>query len=263
VEIITNKNFDWKQTNVKLLFLIPNYGRSKYIRKTIDNLINTSIPKDKWIILIINDGIHESFDDLREKNVYYLTLERFPPKERGGAFVRNIAIKYSQSKMIAQRDPEILYTGDFIKGSFDNPGVLYRCGECSYSCGKSDTDLYFDNQISTNELQKRTPGHPITKEYVCWHWGHCAPTECFKQLGGYDEDFNYYGFEDADMWNRLMKSGLKQYFDKNCRPIHLHHPKPDVYGNDKEKYEEMKILYNKKRDTGIIRNVGVNWGEGV
>jgi len=256
-------NFDWSQTNVELLFLIPNFKRSIYIRKTLNNLIETDIPKNKWLILIINDGIHEDFSDLADKNVTYFTLERNPPVERGGGFIRNIAIKYSQSKMIAQRDPEILFTGDFIKRSFDHQDVLYRCGECSYSCTKNDTDLYFNNQIDINELQRRTPGHPITEEYVCWHWGHSAPTECFRQLGGYDEDFKSYGFEDADMWNRLMKSGLKQYFDKNCRPIHLHHPKPDVYGNDKEKYEEMKILYNKKRDTGIIRNVGVNWGQGI
>lgn len=261
--MITNKNFDWSQTNKELLFFIPNFGRGKYIRKTIDNTIKTSVPKDKWIILIANDGIEENFDDLKNKNVVYFTLERNSLTERNGGFVRNIAIKYGQSKMIAQKDPEILYTGDFIKRSFDHQNVLYRCGECSYSCTKNDTNLYFNNQISADELQKRTPGHPITSEYVCWHWGHCAPTECFRQLGGYDEDFKYYGFEDADMWNRLMKSGLKQYLDKNCRPIHLHHPKPDVYGNDKEKYEKMKILYNKKRNAGIIRNVGVNWGQGI
>lgn len=266
--MITHKTFNWSITNRDLVLLVPNFGRGNYIRKVLDSLTKTVVPSDKWMILVANDSIHEDFSDLQEKNLYYFTFDRSPPWERGDAFMRNIVIKYGQSQMLAQKDPEIFYTGDFIKGCFDHPEVLYRCGECSYCCEKNDTDLYFSGKIDAAELQRRTKGHPIVQSgqhgYVCWHFGHCAPTKAFRELGGYDEDFKSYGYVDKDMHERLMKAGLTQYFDKNCRPIHLWHKKAQVYTDeaDKKRYKTNTILYNKKHGTSIIRNVGVEWGEG-
>lgn len=263
--MITHKTFDWSITNRDLILLVPNFGRGNYIRRVLDSLIKTVVPSDKWMILVANDSIHEDFSDLEAKNLHYFTFDRSPPWERGDAFMRNIVIKYGQSKMLAQKDPELFYTGDFIKGCFDHPEVLYRCGGLSYSCEKKDTDLYFSGKINAEELQKRTHEHQIDeRSYVCWHFGHCAPMEAFRKLGGYDEDFKTYGYVDADMHNRLMKSGLAQYFDQNCRPIHLWHPKPQVYTDteDKKRFRNNTILYNKKRGEGIVRNEGVEWGEG-
>lgn len=167
----TNRNFDWGQTQKDLLLIIPNYGRGKYIRKTIDNTINTSIPRDKWVILIINDGIEENFDDLKDKNVLYFTIERKSLHERGDAFGRNVAIKYGQSKLFSQKDPEIFLSGDAIKGCFDHPDILYRCGGQAHICQKENTELYFDNKINIDELQKRAHKFPISAErFVYWHY---------------------------------------------------------------------------------------------
>lgn len=261
----TFKNFDWAITAKDLVLFVPNFGRGRYIRKVLDSLIKTDVPTYKWIILIINDGIHEDFTDLKEKNVYHFTFERSPIWERGDAFMRNIFIKYGQSKMLAQKDPEIFYTGDFIKGCFDHQDVLYRCGGYTLQATQKETENYLNGCDNLDILMRTSRSIPILEDrFVFWHYGHCAPMESFKKLGGYDEDFKRYGYVDTDMHDRLMKSGLKQYFDKNCVPVHLWHEKPKVYtdATDKKRYEEMGILYNKKRDTGIIRNEGVNWGEG-
>jgi len=263
--MITFKNFDWSQTNKELLFIIPNCGRGKYIRKTIDNIINTSVSRNRWIILIINDGIEENFDDLKNSNILYLTIKRENNYERGGAFSRNVAIKYGQSKLLAQKDPEIFYTGDFINGCFNYQNVLYRCGGHALQATQKETENYLNGHDNLNLLMRTSRSIPILEDrFVFWHYGHCAPLESFKRLNGYDEDFKRYGYEDTDMHDRLIKSGLKQHFDTNCIPVHLWHEKPRVYTDttDKKRYEEMGILYNKKRDTGIIRNVGVSWGEG-
>lgn len=260
----TNRNFDWGQTQKDLLLIIPNYGRGKYIRKTIDNTINTSIPRDKWVILIINDGIEENFDDLKDKNVLYFTIERKSLHERGDAFGRNVAIKYGQSKMLAQRDPEILYTNDFIKNVFDHQDVLWRCGGTAYLTKQEATNQYLNNNLSIWQLIETSTKFPITERFVYYHFGHSAPLEYFKRLNGYDEDFKFYGFVDTNMWDRLMKSGLKQYIDKNIQPIHLWHEKPkfNSYPKDIKNYEKMRNLYNNKQDKSIIANEGVVWGEG-
>jgi len=260
----TFKDFDWSITNRELVLLVPNFGRGRYIRKVIDSLTATCIEKSQWIILIINDAIHEDFSDLADKNVAYFTVDRIDKYERGDAFMRNICIKYSQSKMIAQKDPEIFYTNDFIDGCFDNQGVLYRCGGSSYLAKEHDTNEYLSGNIDKDRLIKNADRYPITEKFVYWHFGHCAPIESFRNLNGYDEDFKYYGYVDTDMWDRLMKSGLKQRIDSACSPVHLWHPKPHfkTHERDIKRYEAMGRLYNSKINGSIVANNNTNWGEG-
>ncbi len=263
--MITFKNFDWSQTNVDLLFLIPNYGRDNYIRKTIHNLINTSVPRDKWKILIINDGIHQDFSDLEKDNILYFTLERSPVWERGDAFIRNIAIKYSQSQLIAQKDPEIIYSGDFIKGCLDHQEELYRCGNIASQAREKDTDEYFKNEIDVVDLFNRSRRIPILEDrFVFWHYGHSIKTETLRAINGYDEDYKYYCYADMDLYQRLMKFGIKPYFDRKCEPLHLFHNKPDTKNNSIDKQRELinKRIYESKKNGPIIRNIGIDWGEG-
>lgn len=250
-------DFDWSQTDVELLFIIPNYGRGDYIRKTIDNTLNTSVSKDKFVVLIINDGIHEDFSDLKDKNVLYFTLERNPACERNGGFSRNVAIKYSQSKLLAQRDPEILFTGDFIAGCFNNPNVLYRCGGIAHITKQDQKNKFFGGIIDEKELIQTSIKFPILEhQYVYWHYGHCLPISYFKKINGYDEDFTLYGPEDHDMYDRLIKCELQPFFDKQCSPIHLWHGVPNT------SHEDMKNVYRQKQKESIIRNIGIDWGEG-
>jgi len=263
-----NKNFDWSETKVDLLFLIPNFGRSIYIRNTISNTLNTIVDHNKFLILIINDGIEENFDDLYDDyRVRYFTLPRKNNWERTDGIIRNVAIKNSQSKLFAQRDPEILYDGDFLKGCFDNQDVLYRCGGVAHQASQEDTNLYLDNKIGLNQLKQSANKSNLSNFFFAWHYGHCAPIEYFKKLNGYDEEFLYYGWCDRNMHDRLIKSGVKQYVDHSCQPIHLYHEKPQVRTDPvaikREAY--MKQLYEQKTREGklIANENNPSWGNGA
>jgi len=263
--MITFKDFDWQQTATDLLFLIPNYKRGIYIRKTIDNLINTSIPFDKFKILIINDAIHEDFSDLKDKNVLYFTLERANIWERGDAFLRNIAIKYGQSKLIAQKDPEIVYSGDFIKGCFDHQNVLYRCGGQVLQARQKETEDYLNGCHNLNLIKQTSRAIPILEDrFVFFHYGWCINRELLKSIGGYDEDYKYYGYVDTDLYHRLMKLNISRFFDYDCNPVHLYHNKPNVFQNptDIKREKFQKELFNKKLTESVKRNINKIWGEG-
>jgi predicted glycosyltransferase involved in capsule biosynthesis len=255
--MIKSSDFDWDITRKDLVILIPNFKRADYIQKTINNLIKTSIPRDKWVVLVINDGFHESFEDLQDKNVYYFTFERSPLVERNGAFIRNIAIKRCQCNLLAQKDPEVLFTGDFIAGCFNNSSVLYRCGGIAHLTKQDQKHKFFNGVINEKELAQISVKFPILEnQYVYFHYGHCVSINYFRKINGYDEDFTSYGPEDHDMYDRLLGCGLQPFFDKQCSPIHLYHGVPNT------SHEEMKNVYKQKQKEGIIRNIGINWGEG-
>jgi len=264
--MIALKNFDWSCTERDLVILVPNFGRGKYIRKLLDSLTSTVVPKDKWLLLVANDCIHEDFSDLESSNVRYFTLERTPFWERGDAYMRNIAIKYSRSKLLAQKDPEVLYTNDFIKGCFDHQDVLYRCGAFTYQASQEVTMQFLDNKCDLDTVINQSNRIPILEDrFVFYHYGYSIPIKYLKDLNGYDEDFHYYGYVDTDMHNRLMKHGVGQFFDRDCNPIHLWHEKPQVKTDPVAIRREahMKFLYKQKMSEDIVRNKNTNWGEGA
>jgi GT2 family glycosyltransferase len=263
--MLTFKNFNWSKTNTELLLLIPNFGRGKYVRRLLDNLIKTKSPKDGWKILIINDAIHEDFSDLEKDNVLYFTLERNPAWERGDGFTRNIAIKHSQSKLIAQKDPEIYYTGDFINGCLDHTDVLYRCGGQILQARQQETEEFLSGSHNINRIVQTSRAIPIMEDrFVFYHYGWCINRESLINIGGYDENYKYYCWADKDLHERLMKTGIKQYFDHSCQPIHLWHEKPDTKHDPVAIKRELanKHIYESKKNGSIIRNIGINWGEG-
>lgn len=260
----TLNNFDWSITDRELVVLVPNFGRKKYIDKWL-SVLSTDMwnQKDKWMVLIVNDGIHEEFDKYGG-NVEYLTIERKNSYERGDGFSRNVVIKNSKAKLLAQKDPEIIYTGDFIKGCFEHQDVLYRCGRETHLCDQQNTELYLKDEIQLSQLKNRALSYPITEKFVYYHHGWCINNKVLKEVGGYDEDYKYYCFSDMDLHDRLMKIGVKQYLDIDCEPIHLWHQKPQTKTDPVAIRREArnKEIYESKKNSNIVRNIGVDWGAG-
>ncbi len=94
-------------------------------------------------------------------------------------------------------------------------------------------------------------------ESTCFAYALGIETNILKEIGGYDEDYTSYGYEDSDLFCRLMniKYGLTP--DYNCVSVHLHH-QLTVDGN----LGKMAQMFNSKDYREVIRNKNC-WGEGV
>jgi len=255
------KNFDWDVTERELVLFIPHFNRSNYIRKWLETF-KTEIPTDKWIILIGNDGEHESFDDLKNRNVRYFTLPRKNATERNSSFIRNVAIKNCRSKLFYQKDPDVIVLGsDFIKGCLENNinNAIYRCGETAHRAVESETKDFLNGAITLEQVIKTANRHPITESFVYCQYSMCVPRKILFDLGGYCEELKGNWYDDTDMHRRLISFGLKQILDKNCQPLHLWHP--TNFDQTNLKFNEN--LFEQRKQSGIIvDNIDKRWGEG-
>jgi len=112
--LIFKSNFDWSITERKFCLFVPNFHRKKYVEYTLAQ-IETVVPKEDWIIIIGNDNCDDNFEHLADRNIFYFSLLSSNDSERNGCFIRNYFIKRVRSKVIAQKDPEVIVCGDFIK----------------------------------------------------------------------------------------------------------------------------------------------------
>ena len=55
-----------------------------------------------------------------------------------------------------------------------------------------------------------------------WTCNVSVPLELVREVGGYDESFRHYGFEDADLGARLAEHGLRVLYHPRARALHRH-----------------------------------------
>lgn len=247
---------DWSLTNKKLCVFVPNYQRGKYLHLTIGFLYEKN--KDVDFCCVIGNDTHDPYvDSLCQKypNCYSFTLDRIAVS-RNGAFVRNYFVKRCQSEWILQKDPECLLIGkeNWLE-DFNH---------------KSTNDFYRADQVCMVPLEQSKAIFEGEKPNLIlenvdhnkhFHIHHClvAPTKVLQDIGGYDEDFLYYGPEDLDMWLRLKSYGLEQHM-LEVTSLHLYHERDTNFLN--QNHRDMEVIMANKNPNTFIRNQGREWGQG-
>ncbi len=262
--MITEKDFDWSLTNRKLVIFLPNWGRGDYIRRTV-RTIKTTVPKEDWIVLVANDGLHEDLSDLKDLNVVYFTFQRENTSERNGCFIRNFVIKRLQSVLVFSKDPEIVIEGDFIANVLSCDTPFYRLGGPAFKATQEATAQFMANQKTIHYCESHSQRTPVMSHaHMIMHYGYSMPVTTLQQMKGYDEDYSMSPYcEDRDIFHRFIAQGLRPHVDTTCHPIHLWHAMkffPNTPENS-ARYEKAKALFRTKDPKNFIRNPD-GWGTG-
>jgi GT2 family glycosyltransferase len=252
--------FDWSLTERKLVLFIPNFGRKRYLKSCLSSLAQTRVPRDKWLVLVGNDGLDEPMDDLAEEfNLAWFTLPRGNPVvSRNGAFIRNYVIKRCRSEFLFQKDPEVALVPDdpeydLIERMTDiKPMKIWRNGR-PFDLEFSEEYVLGGFPVDERFIPKAIPPPP---GLVAAHWGFCIRTEDLRSIRGYDERFTKYGPEDVDLFRRLMRLGFTFRYDPHAYALHVHHSvETDGHG-------EMCSLGRLIDEETPVRNDPDTWGEG-
>ena len=259
---ITQHNFDWAVTERDLVIFVPNFGRRDYLVATLERFA-TAVPTDRWITVVVNDGLHEDLSDLAERfNLAWFTFERNPAVERNGCMIRNYFIRRCRSRLLCTRDPEIFIEGEhFVESVLAlPPGMVYRTGGMT-ELRDIDVQKVFNNPrtVPLNQLQPLRVWHTRRGISEGFHAGVTIETAQLVAMRGYDEDYAYaYGYEDWDMLHRLVAAGLKIQIDPRVWTYHVWHPRPKFWGRT---LPSNARTFESKDPKQIVRN-GEEWGEG-
>jgi len=80
--------------------------------------------------------------------------------------------------------------------------------------------------------------------------------EHFLKLRGFDEDYQGYGYEDDDMADRLLRSGVEFVFTD----IEVHHQWHEPAGIIDPDMRAGREMLEWKKSTDVVRNLGREWG---
>ncbi len=185
--------------------LMPVYNGEKYVKETIDSVLNQTYTDFEFII--VNDGstdktreIIEGYTDQRIK-LYNLD------KNRGVGFASNFAVNKAQGKYIARVDSDDIYHPDrlLLQKKFldDNPDIALVKTFVEYFGDEDVKETERYNTIKT--ISERDKNNCVTPEDISRElfWCCCIPhttimvrTEVMKKFGYEDlrccEDYNLF-----------------------------------------------------------------------
>lgn len=177
--------------------VVPTFNANKTIRQLITSLINQSYPKDRYEIIIVDDGSKDETVEI----VMSIARENLQPTvkiirlehNRGPAVARNRGIIEAKGKIIAFTDADALPDTDWLEELvkvFDDENVGGVRGEIL-------TDGYrlFPIRVAPVGGGYKTCNIAYRKEVL-------------NHVGLFDERFRHPFGEDGDVAHRVLKEGF-------------------------------------------------------
>jgi len=194
----------------KVSIIIPTYNRAKFIRQSIDSVLNQTYKNIE--LIVVNDGSGDNTSEIVEeyRRQYPGIIKYFYQENKGPSAARNKGIKEAQGEYIAFIDSDDYFLPDFlnkcmtylISENYDLviPKAYYRK---IWDHGEWKLNLAVREEFpgNINDLYVK-----LFKQFVgCIKM--LIKKSCFQKIGYFDESLSI--CEDLDIWIRLSKAKLK------------------------------------------------------
>jgi GT2 family glycosyltransferase len=216
--------------------VIPTYNRAGLLRRTLESLAVQRFPRGGLEVVVADDG---SSDATAE--VAYCVADRVPTRYhrqddlgfRAGA-ARNGGARLASAPLLVFLDTGVVVGPGFVSAHHDAHQSAHRAGDRSavlgymyvYNWDHPVPDL--ESKLASQrpeQLVERLGREPSFRDMrhaelaaagfdlrrlrvpwaLCWSVNLSVSTDDFWAVGGFDEEFSGYGFEDVELGRRLAR----------------------------------------------------------
>jgi glycosyltransferase involved in cell wall biosynthesis len=226
--------------NPSLTVVIPTFNRVKRIEKTLESLINQSLDKELFEIVVIDDGSDDGaaqmFGDICKQVKNHIRYYWQEKKSTGSA--RNMGIMKAKAPIILLMDDDIIPNRDHLKMHMDLH-LKYPEPEIAVigrvTPGDDGVDLVRWDEPDFLPVERASGGEPIISEQYFATADVSLKKEFLMNAGLFTPDLQF--AEDTDLALRLKALGLKLIY---CREAVAIHTEPmdtlEKVANDGRKY---------------------------
>ena len=233
---------------MKISVVVTNWNGHSLLKKNLEEIILKS-PEALEIILADDASTDESIIFVEKLQKKYSKLKIFKHRENGG-FGRNLndAVKKSKGDLVVILNNDIRPHKNYIKNSlkhFKDPKVI---GVTFAELGNENYARFFWKQ-GYLQFEK---GHSDKVHISGWLNGGSSiiRKDLFQKLGGFDQIYAPFYFEDSDFGYRAWKSGYTLLWEPKSVVEHKHEATIS-------KFPKMHLIYVKERNHLIFtrRNI--------
>lgn len=212
-----------------LSIIIPTYNRKEVLGLTIDSLLNQEYPKDKYEILIIDDG---SLDDTEAyvnkiQDSFTLPLLRyFRQQHRGANAARNCGIKEARGEILLFLGDDQIASPVLLKEHmayhkrYEGVGVR---GDVRPYPGFSGPFQDFINEFHRRDFRVWTRTRDDVRFIPSFTTANSSISrELIHKVGLFDETLTRF-WQDDEFSMRLRRAKIKVKFNSRAIVYHYHH----------------------------------------
>ncbi|NCO97136.1 MAG: hypothetical protein COY38_05055 [Candidatus Aenigmarchaeota archaeon CG_4_10_14_0_8_um_filter_37_24] len=201
----------------KVSIIVPAYNAEKTIELCLKSLLNQSYQKNKYEILVVDDGSKDKTKNIIRK---FNRVKLIEQNHRGPSVARNLGAKKSKNDLILFIDSDCIAPKYWIKNiikPFKDKDVIAVSG--AYKTKNKDKLIARFVGFEIEERHKKL-GREI--DFVST-FSAAYLRKIYLKVGGLDEKFTRASADDTSLSFKLDRLGKKMIFEPKAYVYH-HHP---------------------------------------
>jgi glycosyltransferase involved in cell wall biosynthesis len=201
-----------------LSVVIATKDRAAFLARALDSLsLQTSAPPFEAIV--VDNGSRDGTGDLVNERIaaapFPLHLEQHPEPNRGAA--RNVGIARARGETVVFVDDDVWLPPGFLAAH-----ARAHAGG-SRELAVSGPIL----NVPSYEVRPEPAAANFSRAFFCT-CNVSLPRRALEAVGGFDEIFDLYGWEDTELGLRLRRSGIAQAFAWDAYLYHIKPPRSET-----------------------------------
>jgi glycosyltransferase involved in cell wall biosynthesis len=205
--------------------VIPTYRKPALLRRTLEALLpQTAALAGGCELVVVDDGSADETAAVLEalQSRLPLCVQR-PPRNEGRAKARNRGWRAARGETVLFLDDDILLEPGALAAHVRAQAQLPAAYLGLVVTAPEVVDSPLFGYLDTRGIAKRPAGGPVPARYFLTQ-NASVPRAALERVGGFDEAFGAYGFEDMELAFRLEERvGLRFFSVDGARGEHIHH----------------------------------------
>lgn len=264
---------------MKTSVIIPVYNGLFFLEKLSESIVENTDMNQCEVIIVDDASDKEDMSGLYsklEKTGWFKVVRN--SKNLGFGASNNAGVKQASGEYLYLLNSDTLVLKGWIENSlafFDNGMELFGIENIgavqskiilpkensfvTQTCGSifdaQGWPIYKFNDLSINDPRVNNP-------FLCDSFMGCGvmiKKEIFDDVGGFDECFGKYYYEDTDLSLRISQNGYKIAYNPSSAVVHFHGMTTSVYVEDRDVFDEncekSKTRFRQKWPAELIKSI--------
>lgn len=197
---------------MRITLQLCTYNRAALLARVLDAAFEQTLPSDAYEVVLVNDGSSDATPEVIERARARATA-RFVVVDQANAGLakgRNVGIAHATGERIVFIDDDVLPLPNFLEEHLRSharrPAAIVRGGA-----------------INVESFDDLPPPVWRLRDYsgnYFWTTNVSVPLATIRAIGGFNESFAEYGWEDIDVGLRLRFRGVEAVFNRHALAYH-------------------------------------------
>jgi GT2 family glycosyltransferase len=202
--------------------VIPTYNNREILTRTLHAILAQDFRADRYEVIVIDDGSTDGSEEVAQRLQSPGRLTYHRREHQGRSAARNTGARLAQGRVLLFLDADVRPSAGFLAAHarhhdpHERTGVQGRTLQDPASL--TTTFMRATNMLPDLTIRRRdalSPLHVITRNFS-------VSADAFRAVGGFDEAFVGYGWEDIELALRLRQAGVRLQYEPEALAYHHH-----------------------------------------